>query len=208
MKWPRSCCSSWFPSHSYSSYGTEGYLHVESSLERIQCAIRPRSFRPSFITNSTSQEHSNRWKCKALGERSYDQYDSPEASPNRYGRTTIATIVIIVATIGIYLSVLFPIIDSELYLFLLISFLIPMFCLLFCTTCAWARGSLTSRTDPREDALIFEEMHLRASRAHPMNGTDWYRCPECKEAFELSNAKPIDDKVFQCPFCDSRLLIG
>jgi len=132
----------------------------------------------------------------------------PEVSSNRNGRTVIATIIIIVATIGIYLSVLVPIIDSELYLILLISFLVPMFCLLSFTACSWARGSLIAGTDPHEDALIFEEMHLRASRAQPIDGTDWYRCPECKEAFELSNAKPINDKVVQCPFCDSRLLIG
>ena len=143
-----------------------------------------------------------------LGERSYDQYDLPETSSDRFGRTAIATIIIIIATIGIYLSVLFPIIDSELYLILLVSFLIPMFCLLSFTLCTWSRGSLIAKTNPREDALIFEEMHLRASRAQTMEATDWYRCPECAEAFELSNAKPVDEKVVLCPFCDSRLLIG
>ena len=143
-----------------------------------------------------------------LGERSYDQYEPPEARSTNYSKVIIAVVVIIVATIGVYLSVIVPLVDSEVYLILIVSFLVPMFCLLSFTACMWARGSSMVRTDPHEDALIFEEMHLRASRAQPMGGNDWYRCPECTEAFELSNAKPVDEKVVLCPFCDSRLLIG
>lgn len=143
-----------------------------------------------------------------LDERSYDQYDTPEASSVKYVKFVFAAGVIIAAAIGLYYSASVLIIDSEIYLILLLSFLVPMVCLLTFTACAWARGTSIVRTDFREDAMIFEEMHLRASRAQPMEGTDWYRCPECTEAFELSNAKPVDEKVVQCPFCDSRLIVG
>ena len=143
-----------------------------------------------------------------MDERSYDQYDQPESSSSNYGRFIIAASIIIVAAIGAYLSFLAPLDNSETYIILLGSFLIPMLCLLSFTACTWARRSSMAQTNLREDAVVFEEMRLRASRAQPMDDTDWYRCPECKEAFDISNAKIVDEKVVQCPFCESRLIIG
>ena len=142
-----------------------------------------------------------------MEERSYDGYDDPSPPRTNYGRLVLAGIVIILVVAGLLLTIAFPLFDSELYFWIMMSFLLPMVCLVSCTACAWGRGRQLAPTDVKSDERIFEEMHLRASRAI-QTGIDWYRCPECQEAFDITNAKPVDDKVFLCPFCDSRLIIG
>ncbi len=146
-------------------------------------------------------------EVECVEERSYDGYDEPAPERPNYLRLILASIVIILVAIGLAITVAFPPYESELYFWIMMSFLLPMACLASCTACAWGRGRQIAPTDVKSDERVFEEMHLRASRAIQM-GIDWYRCPECNEAFDIANAKPIDDKVFLCPFCDSRLFLS
>ncbi len=143
-----------------------------------------------------------------MEDRSYDQYDEPTRTPTSYGKWALALIGVIIIMVSIYFTVAFPLIDTEIYSILLVMTIIPMACFGMYIVCAWACGRPLGQTDLNQDARIFQEMRLRASRAEPIDGIDWYRCPNCKEAFEMSNAKPVDEKVVLCPFCDSRLIIG
>lgn len=140
-------------------------------------------------------------------ERSYDEYDDSAPKRPNYLRLILASIVIIIVGIGLAFTVAFPLFDSELYFWIMMSFLLPMACLASCTACAWGRGFQIAPIDVKSDDRVFEEMRLRASRAVP-TGLDWYRCPQCQEAFDIANAKPVDDKVFLCPFCENRLILG
>ena len=71
----------------------------------------------------------------------------------------------------------------------------------------WAQGKPIAPTDRASDERVFDEMRLHALPAEPADGIGVYRCPDCKMSFEPSNAQPVDDRVFLCPFCRVRLFI-
>ncbi|UCE10574.1 MAG: hypothetical protein JSW61_01210 [Candidatus Thorarchaeota archaeon] len=82
---------------------------------------------------------------------------------------------------------------------------IPMIVLALFAGCRWAQGrSMGLSTEHDEE--IFEGMRRHALPADRV-GLDTIRCTDCGHSFELVNAKPVDDKVVLCPFCDARLYI-
>ncbi|NWF97157.1 MAG: hypothetical protein HXY34_13535 [Candidatus Thorarchaeota archaeon] len=81
----------------------------------------------------------------------------------------------------------------------------PMVIFLICITFQWARGCPFARVDRGADERAFEEMRLHALPAETTDGIGVYRCPDCGMSFDLSNARPMDEKVFLCPFCGVRL---
>jgi membrane protein implicated in regulation of membrane protease activity len=82
---------------------------------------------------------------------------------------------------------------------------IPMIALALIAACRWAQGR-SVRPSTEGDEAILEGMRRHALPAERV-GLDTIRCTDCGHSFELVNAKPVDDKVVLCPFCDVRLYV-
>lgn len=109
--------------------------------------------------------------------------------------TTIIVIMFLQATSAVSPD------DIEIYVILLL----PTSLFIIWSVYQWSKGR--SFETATEDDKILETMHHHALPAERVGGPEMFRCPDCGNSFELVNAKPVDDKVVLCPYCDVRLFV-
>ncbi|NHJ14955.1 MAG: zinc ribbon domain-containing protein [Candidatus Thorarchaeota archaeon] len=139
-----------------------------------------------------------------MKDDAYDYHDNQQGSSPGHGRWIVfllAVALAIVLTIA-----MLSITTAENYIYA-IFWVLPMVVLLLYAAYRWAQGRSVAPTDVAEDSKIFAQMSRHALVAEHVGDLDMYRCPDCGLSFELTNAIVVDDKVVNCPFCNTRLYI-
>ncbi|NHI83328.1 MAG: zinc ribbon domain-containing protein [Candidatus Thorarchaeota archaeon] len=125
----------------------------------------------------------------------------PSSNTGRWIVFATVTALAIILTLA-----MLSITTAENYLYAIFGIL-PMIAFLLYAAYKWAQGRSIAPTDIQEDDKIFNHMRRHALPAEHVGDLDMYRCPDCGLSFELSNAVVVDDKVVNCPFCNTRLYI-
>jgi hypothetical protein len=134
-------------------------------------------------------------------DRYYPPEQPSEVSPMRW---VMFVIIMILGAVGVYGIIAYS--DTDSMLFSIFIFL-PMYVFFLYATYKWAKGESIAPTNIQQDDKILDTMRRHALVAERVGGLEMYRCPDCQNSFELVNARPVDDKVVLCPFCDTRLYI-
>ncbi|MHA1958786.1 MAG: hypothetical protein ACW99U_01000 [Candidatus Thorarchaeota archaeon] len=133
----------------------------------------------------------------------YPAYHDEQATSTSPLRWSALIFVMILGALVVYIVMFgFPLdLASSLFIVSL-----PMIVLALIVACRWAQGR-NIRPTTEDDETILEGMRRHALPAERV-GLDTIRCADCGHSFEIVNAKPVDDNVVLCPFCDVRLYIG
>jgi hypothetical protein len=130
-----------------------------------------------------------------------DSYET-ERTPNA-GRWAVFLFALILGVIGVYGIIVSTSLDMiPLYMFLYV----PLVVFLLYASFRWAKGRPIAPTSITEDDRILETMRKHALPVEETLGGS-YRCPNCNNSFDISNAIPVESDVYLCPFCDTRLHI-
>ncbi len=129
----------------------------------------------------------------------YDPYQQRTGSST--GRWLVFGLILIIGLIGMIGLGMMPVDMVPLYM----VFYIPMIVFGLYATYRWAQGKSIAPTDVSEDERILEPMRKHALPAQATSNPDTYGCPNCGNLFSPVNAMPVDEHVFQCPFCGTRL---
>jgi hypothetical protein len=129
----------------------------------------------------------------------YHDEESTSTSPLRW--ITLPLIIVLGVLVVYVIMFGFPA-DFASSLFIVS---LPMIALALIAACRWTQGRSMSHSTERDEEIL-EGMRRHALPAERV-GLDTIRCTDCGHSFELANAKPVDDKVVLCPFCDVRLFI-
>ncbi|TFG07839.1 zinc ribbon domain-containing protein [Candidatus Thorarchaeota archaeon] len=139
-----------------------------------------------------------------MEDDSYYYPDNQQGPPSRPGRWIVFIIVTVLAIILTVVMLSITTVENYIYA---IFWMLPMVAFLLYAAYRWAQGRSIAPTDIAEDDKIFAQMRRHALPAEHVGDLDMYRCPDCGLSFELTNAVVVDDKVVNCPFCNTRLYI-
>jgi DNA-directed RNA polymerase subunit RPC12/RpoP len=139
-----------------------------------------------------------------MKDDAYGYPDNQQGSSTNLGRWIVFAFV---AALAIILTIaILSITTAENYIYALF-WVLPMVALLLYAAYRWAHGRPIAPTNVAEDDKIFAQMSRHALPAEHVGDLDMYRCPDCGLSFELTNAVVVDEKVVNCPFCNTRLYI-